>query len=502
MALPVPQNYKFEKEELTALRWQYSAIYDCLNRKVKERGTVYLPHPNPDDESQDAVDSANRYSSYLTRAVFYDVAGRTLAGLVGQVYANDPEVVLPEALKQLQLNVDGTGTNLIQSSKETLEETLAYGRSGLYIDYPDLEQPATKEQLSSGEVKPSISLYTSQRIINWQFTVIGGSRKLTLVVLKEWVPLFIDSFEERLVEQYRVLRVTQIDSKWVYSVEVYSKDVNGQETYSAKIPLDVAGKPFEEMQFEFVGANDNGPEPDQPPLLPLVELNLGHYRNSADYEESCFVVGQPTLVVAGLTEDWLKDVLKGKIRVGSRSAIPLPFNGSAKLLQIQPNTLPHEAMLHKEKQMVAIGAKLIEDRRVQKTATEANIHNAAETSILSTTAKNVSAAITSALKKALKYVSNAEETIIFDLNTDFSILRLTAQERQELILEWQSGAISFTEMRTVLRSSGIAIDEDTLAKPEIDKEMKERAALGLAMPLVGIQQTGGAPATPPTSSGA
>ena len=59
-------------------------------------------------------------------------------------------------------------------------------------------------------------------------------------------------------------------------------------------------------------------------MYDLAVLNIAHYRNSADYEESCFVTGQPTVWASGLTEAWVEDVLKGELRLGSFGGIPLP----------------------------------------------------------------------------------------------------------------------------------------------------------------------------------
>ena len=52
------------------------------------------------------------------------------------------------------------------------------------------------------------------------------------------------------------------------------------------------------IPFTFIGATNNDHTIDDAPLLPLAELNIGHFRNSADNEESSFVVGQPTLFIA------------------------------------------------------------------------------------------------------------------------------------------------------------------------------------------------------------
>ncbi len=91
------------------------------------------------------------------------------------------------------------------------------------------------------------------------------------------------------------------------------------------------GTNWDRIPFSPIGSENNDPMPDKPPMEDLAHLNIGHYRNSADYEEACFIAGQPTPWASGLTEDWVKDVMKGTMYLGSRGIIPLPVNGACGL---------------------------------------------------------------------------------------------------------------------------------------------------------------------------
>ena len=51
---------------------------------------------------------------------------------------------------------------------------------------------------------------------------------------------------------------------------------------------------------------------------------------------------------------------------------------------------------------------------------------------------------------------------------------MTADERRQLIAEWQAGAITFSEMRARLIDDEIAfIEDDELAKAEIESDLGE-----------------------------
>jgi len=341
---------------------------------------------------------------------------------------------------------------------------LSFSRCGLFVDYPDTGGAAvTRAQLLSGEIRPAIIRYDPWDIINWRMRKVGGVHKLSLVVITEEYVTNDDGFEE---EEDYMWRVLWLDENNLYVVSEYINEGTGLEPkyvlVSEYMPTDARGQRLDYIPFTFVGAVNNDAQPDQPLLYDLAELNIAHYRNSADYEESVFMVGQPTPYFAGLTQDWVENVLKGKIHLGSRAAVPLPENGSAGLLQVSPNSLPSEAMKHKEDQMIAIGAKLIEVAKVERTATEVVIKDFGEHANLTTVSKNVSEAYEKALGFALRFISSAEEDITFRLNTDFEVGKLDANEQAQLVAMWQSGAIVESEMRDVLRQNGIAkLDYDT-----------------------------------------
>ena len=481
-------NVAFIRPELSKLLPQYYLIRDCISGEptIKGAKALYLPMPNAEDQSKE---NKARYDSYLKRAVFYNVTRRTLNGLVGQVFMRDPVVKVPSLLNPVIENASGTGVSLTQQSKKMLSLTLAYSRAGLLVDYPEVpEGGATIADLEAGRVRPTITTYSPQEIINWRLTERGAEEILSLVVLAESYTFADDGFEMKNAAQFRVLK---LDENGEYVMEVWSEPQpsawDGSKTPKGNFqlskvlrPRGADGLPLREIPFSFVGSENNDPQPDNPNLYDLASINVAHYRNSADYEESCFIVGQPTPVLTGLTEEWVKDVLKGTVAFGSRGGIPLPVGGDAKLLQATENTMIKEAMEAKERQMVALGAKLVEQKQVQRTAFESKVEATSEGSTLSSTAKNVQAAYVWALKWCAKFVGVPDTAITFELNTDFDIARMTPEERAQAIKEWQGGAITFEEMRAVLRKSGTATEEDEQAKTKIAAETA--AAMALATP--------------------
>lgn len=494
-------NVAFVRVELRYLLKLYTIIRDCLlgEHRIKYRKDKYLPRPNADD-----ISDANiaRYDSYLERALFYGVTKRTLGGLVGLIFLRDPIVEIPAVLDPIKTDANGAGGSLIQLAKSACALVLSYARAGVFVDFPKMDTPATRAQLQSGEIRPVIKLYEPWNIINWRTIKRGAREILSLVVLHELFITSDDGFEIKYGHQWRVLRL-DADGKYVMYIYQSTEAVINENTDPIDYirnrastgpignpeiiePLDDKGERLDEIPFSFIGAENNEPRPNEPVLYDMAILNIGHYRNSADHEDIAYMVGQPTPYFAGLTESWVRDVLGGQVQLGSRAAVPLPQGGSAGLLQIDEHTMPFEAMKHKERQMVAIGAKLVEEKQVQRTATEADLENTSETSVLSASADNVSAAFTFALKFAARFVGitvvdkpddaqNVKGDVIkFELNTEFDLVHMTPEERTQLIAEWNAGAVAFPEMRANLRRAGIASLDDAAATKEIDSEQEKR----------------------------
>lgn len=479
-------NVAFIRPELEQLMPQYELIRDCIAGEtvIKAAKLKYLPMPNAHDKSPE---NAARYVAYLLRAVFYNVTRRTLLGLKGQVFSQPPAVKLPAALDPLIADATGTGTSLDQLAEISLGHVIAYSRGGVFVDFPDTSAQggANAEQIEKGEVRPTMYAYSPMEIINWRVTEKGAKEVLSLVVLLEGFPLSDDGFEVKNAPQFRVLK---LDDAGNYVQEIwrenqptkwdgYTVPKRGNfQLHKTVTPTGPDGNTIKEIPFWFIGSQNNDTNPDNPNMYDMASLNVAHYRNSADYEEACFVVGQPTPVATGLTEEWVNNVLKGTLAFGSRGGIPLPTGATADLLQAEPNTMIKEAMDTKERQMTALGAKLVEQKEVQRTATESSQDKAAENSVLTSCANNVSTAYRSALTYAC-WLMSATGEIEYQLNIDFEIAALTPEAVRMAIEAWQKGAITFEEMRADLRRYGIATQDDKEAKAAIAKEQVDAMAL-------------------------
>lgn len=444
---------------------KWTMIEDCYHSQdtIVKKGEIYLPNPSPIDESE-AV-KKQRYMDYQKRAVFYNVTKRTTNAMAGMVFAKYPTLDIPPELERIKTNVDGGSLSLVGQARQAFLMLLLKGRGGLLADYPYVpsdEYKPTKAQVKKYNYVPKIRLFEPKHIINWRVEPINNANKLTLLVLKESYIKSDDGFKAEYGEQLIVYR-------WIDGVvhhSLYQKDGVWREVQTGV--LSVADIPF-----TFFRSNDNDETMDDAPLYDLAVLNLAHYRNSADYEESNFISGQPSLFITGLTKEWVSDIVNQghPIRLGARTANILGSGANAFLLQADANSGLYQALQDKKDQMVALGARLIEPNGGTKTATEAQSDKADETSVLAMLANNLSDAYSRVLNYCADFLG-VNHKCTMALNTKFDSTKMTPQERQQLIAEWQAGAITWGEMRARMVDDEIAfIEDDELAKAEIESDL-------------------------------
>lgn len=471
-----PSSVEYEKRDLNNMMVLYRLIRDCIKGSdaIKDGRVAYLPHPDPMNATSQV--GIARYDSYIKRAVFYNITGNTVKGMLGQIFSRDPVIKMPAQLQVMTEDVSGSGISLSQQSRQVAEDVIALGRHGLLTEYPRVEGPTSQADLNNGNVRPIILNFAPENIKNWRESIVNNRRKYTLIVLKDKADSITQSdedFSEDYSEVYRELRLVNVDGNWIFKCRFWQQLEEGGPLLAGDwlIPTKSDGKPFDEIPFSFVGADNNDSSIDEPPMRDIAELNVAHYRNSADYEESVFMLGQPTPVLTGLTVQWVKEVLADNpIIFGSRVAIKLPSGATASILQAPANGMAKEAMDTKESQMVALGARLVQQRDVQRTASEYNGDRATQTSILATISRNVTAAYLKCFKWACDYSGANYSAIDFELNTDFDLAKMSPEEIAQVIAAWQAKAISFTEMRFALKKGGAAYQEDEVMRDEASND--------------------------------
>lgn len=359
---------------------------------VKAAGDAYLPRLSEQLPEE--------YKAYKVRALFYGATERTVKSLVGAVFHRPMSKTLPASQEDQLANLGDAGQSLDDLSKTTVAEVLEIGRVGLFVDAP-VGEGAT-------EGIPYITTYYAENIINWRHKMINGRKQLILVVLKEEQEKEGgDGFEHECEEVFRVLMLQDGDNgSRKYVVQLWQKvEVKPGASTPAEdefeqigddiIPTMKGGKSLDKIPFQFINPNSISDEVEKSPILDLVNVNLSHYRTSADLEHGRHFTALPVAYAIGF------DVQGTSLRVGSATAWQTK-NPQAKCgyLEFLGTGLGHlaTAMKDKETQMAVLGARVLEEEKATAEATRTvQLRHAGENSVLSSLADSCSLGITQAL---------------------------------------------------------------------------------------------------------
>jgi len=430
----MPVETPHSEHALFAPKWK--RCRDCAEGSdaVKHEADLYLPRLTKQDTDE--------YDAYRMRALFYGATGRTIQGLQGAVFRKDYEVTYPDKLKFQIEDMTANGMQLKDFARKIVSEQLTVGRVGVLVD-ADKDTPD----------RINASIYTAENIINWRTARVEGKETLTLVVLREkYSERKNDDFSMEVKDQYRVLSfgVAPGSTTSVYTQTVYRKiEGAGQNASSFQIIPEMTvipklrGQAMDRIPFQFINADSLSPKCTKPPLIDLVDVNLSHYRTSADLEHGAHYTALPTAWLAGFNSE-------GKeFRIGSATAwVSNEVGATAGFLEFKGQGLDALRNLKKDKEnvMAVLGARMLEE---QKKAAEAQgtaeLRQSGESGVLTVIADTASEGIQSVLRMMAKWAGATPkdvEDIEFDLNTDFAVARMDPRELAALMQAWQGGAMS------------------------------------------------------------
>lgn len=397
--------------------------------EVHEYGIKYLPRLSGQTDQE--------YKAYKQRALFYNATQRTIDGLTGMLFMRPPVTEMPPPVAALAEDVTMANQTLHQFAEMIAEQVVMLGRCGVLVDHPPMTEALTVAQAQSLGMRPYMRLYDAECIINWRCERINGVEMLVLVVLEEEYPEWKDEFEASMEMQWRVLELLE----GIYRQRVYRKNDRGKFYVVEEIYPQSQGRPIARIPFEFFGVRDNTPCVDKPPLLDLVDVNLSHYRTTADYEHGLHFTGLPTPVVTG----FYADDQSSQLRIGSGTAWLLPDPAAkAFYLEFSGQGLQElrEALRAKESMMATLGARILApEKRQVETAQTAAIHRAGENSVLASISQSISIGLTHCLEWMGNWIGSDGDVMV-SLNKDYLPNSMTSEDVKALVTSWQAGAIS------------------------------------------------------------
>lgn len=430
---------KTEHPSYTDMLPTWKKMRDCAigQKAVHKAGPLYLPKLKEQSEQD--------YQAYKGRATFYNAFYRTVTGLKGMLFRVDPSCDLDEALAE---DVTLSGIQLNTFGQMVADEVLTVGRAGVMVDYPQAPAAATKADAVTLNLRPSLGLYKAESIINWKMGRVNNQYVLTMVVLKESAVINVDEFaietDQKKTDRYRVLDLTPQG----YRQRLFSSNEKEEDVLLEEFFPTMGSQTLDYIPFAFFGIDDSTPAVFDPPLVDLADLNLSHYKTTADLEHGAHFTGLPTPVVSGYTPDENQ-----KLYIGSQAAWVFPQpDAKAEYLEFTGQGLDSlfKLLERKELQMSMIGLRMLEaQKRAAETAEKGRLDKQGEESVLSAFADVFSQAMTRCLNWLSEW--NGGGPVVYQVNKDFSVIGIDAQTMLALSQLMAAGQISHQTMFDALK---------------------------------------------------
>lgn len=439
-------------------------------RAVKAKGSTYLPRLGGQTSDRDPG-----YQSYKQRAEFFDAVSRTIDTMSGHIFRKQPTIEIPAAMEDFKNDINMAGISLEGFASNLVEEVIEVGRVGILVDFPaqsESDSPKTVVQAQSEGMRPYLTCYEAENIINWKMGRVNNATVLTQVFLSE-------TYEDESGEEQEQIRELFLD--WYYGQNIWRRVGEKNEWVIVEtLTPQMNGQDMHSIPFFIVAPREKGVDVQKPPLEGLANTAISHYRNSADYENGIHKSGLPTLVVTGVEPKYSdgKEAPQ-EFHLGTDTAIVLPEGGDAKFIQCGESGFValENAMAAKEKKMAAQGARMLENEvRMAESAEAQTIKRGGEMSVLGSIAASVEQSITKALQVMAAWLGVTGE-VTFTLNKDYIPSPMDAQMFAQWTNSYLSGAISYeTYFEGLIK--GELVNEDLSAEDEQERMSNQSPALG------------------------
>lgn len=444
---------------------------DCVEGEeaVKAGSILYLPMLGGQDELE--------YLAYRHRAQFYGASSRTVAGLAGAVMRNPPHFEFPDEKILEDVGVSGESAEMVL--KEALNELLTTGRVVLCVDADqgDDDTPADPE------AEPYICVYYAENMINWEERTLAGRKTLVMAVFEEKASeLSEDGFTWEEVTHWREMRLEDSDtSSPKLAVRVWERDDDAVQRNAANTgttgyspddefvmisevhPTFRGGKNVPYLPVQVLNKSKVGAAVDKSPILPLVDVNLGHYRNSADLEHGLHFTALPTAYATGVESG-------SKLRIGSSRAWILP-NPQSKVGFLEFTGaglgLIRTEMQAKEVKMAVLGSRMLEEQKNDPEATQTvQLRQSGEQSVLTGIATTLEEGFTFAFTWLAEWRGDAGAKVTVEVNKDFMPIGLDSFTLTALMQSVQQGQMSWPTYFYNVKRAGFTPPDRTMEEEQ------------------------------------
>ena len=389
---------------------------------MRSAGKTYLPKFKAEADED--------YQARLASSWLFNGMRKTVKDMTGRVFTKPIEITEgSERLKGFADNINMQGQDLSAFASDVFKDAFVPGISYIMVDAPRREGETTRAQAATLGLRPYMVHLRVEDILGFKTELFNNVLALSMLRIFESVtendPK--DEFSQISVDQVRVLS----REANVVTVRTYRK--NDKDEW---LVVDEYTSGAEEITVIPFYAQRTGFFTAEPVLEDLADVNIAHWQSQSDQRHILHFARVPILFASGRGDDEPL-VISASQAVTSRDA-------DAKLSWVEHSGAAIGAgrtdLLDLQYQMQALGLQLLVASH--ETATGAVLDSAKETSTLSMMADNLKDAIEQALIWMAFYAGEPEQNIVVEVNKDFGIVPLTAQEVQVMQQDVALGLLS------------------------------------------------------------
>jgi hypothetical protein len=366
------------------------AVIDALlggTPAMRAAGKKYLP--------QQPRESDDDYEYRKATSTLFPAFERTLAVMAGKPFSKEITVSdgVPGEVQALLPSIDDKGTSLHAFAFRAFREMVSHGFGGILVDHTKTDgQARTLADAKRMGARPYWVHYKHGQILGARFAQGANGLQLVMLRLLETVEEEDGEYGSKNVEQVRVLR----PGSW----EIWRRSGEGE---GAWVLVDSGTTTLDRIPFVFLLASPIGPMESRPPLKDLAYLNVKHWQQQSDQDESARFCRKRLLVFTGLTGN-------DEITVASDMAVRLPKDADAKIVEGSAESINvgRSELDALEQQMIQTGAELLVAKPGQRTATEASNDAEANKSSLQSLAEDFEDAIDRCLQFTADWIKAGE----------------------------------------------------------------------------------------------
>ena len=445
-------------------------------KAMRKAGLTYLP--------QEEAESDIAYQNRIQRSFLLNIYKRTVKKLSGIVFSK-PIIIntKDKDIRELLFDFDLEGNNINVVSFRFFADAISSGVSHILVDYPDIniinkdgqvfvytengmELLSKKKEKQMG-LRPFCTQISAKNIIGWKYGTVNGVKKLINVRIKDQIAVPTGKYNEELKNRIRVL------SPGAY--ETYIENENKYELTSAGI----TGLDYIPLFSFFTGEERRGLVADFP-LEDLAYLNLEHWQSSSDQRNILHYARLITFLGKCL-DDALEDK---KIVIGANQIVNTSDPaGDLKVVESSGQAIESgaEDLRQIEKQMLAFGLSLMDNKVSRETATSRLLDSMEANSTLKNWALNFNDVLNNIIECMADYLGkekkslNATEdipnyvTVNSDINPSFG-----ADSSSILLASFKDDVIDKENLLIEFKRRGILREEadiDYILKETKDKEI-------------------------------